>query len=66
MQEERFEPGLPRNLQLQVEAIARRLGCETGEWTLEFKLRDGNLAQTRRHHGPIRNEELAVISTPND
>jgi len=58
MQGNRGAEELPLDLKRQVEALAQRLRCGAGEWTLEFKLRDGRLAQTRRHHGPIRNEEL--------
>lgn len=53
---------LPADLQAAVEAIARRLHCDAGERTLEFRLRDGRLAQTFIHHGPIKNEELARLA----
>lgn len=62
MQGDRAAEDLPLNLKREVEAVARGLKCNVGEWTLEFKLRDGVLMQTRRHHGPIRNEELARLA----
>lgn len=60
MAEQRAE--LTADLQSDVEAVARRLQCDVGERTLEFRFRDGHLAATFLHHGPIRNEELARLA----
>lgn len=62
--DERVSEGVtpPDDVKRQVDAIARRLGCDSGEWILEFKILDGSLANTRRHHGPIRNEELSRLT----
>lgn len=54
------------DLRSQIEAAARRLGCDVGEHTLEFRIRDGHLVQTYLHHGPVRNEELARLSLGGD
>lgn len=59
MAEQGVTDELPTDFQLQVEEVARRLHCDEGEWTIEFQLMAGRLVKTRRHHGPIRNEELA-------
>lgn len=53
---------LPADLQAQVESLARRLKCDVGERTLEFRLSEGRLAKTFLHHGPIKNEELARLA----
>lgn len=60
MAEQRSE--LPHDLQEQVESVARRLQCDVGERTIEFRFRDGHLAATFIHHGPIKNEELARLT----
>lgn len=52
---------LPAELVAQVEAIAKRLGCDAGERTLEFRLADGSLVRSHLHHGPIKNHELEEL-----
>jgi hypothetical protein len=53
---------LPAELVGQVEALARRLGCDSGERQLEFKLVDGRLVRTYLQHGPIKNQELEALA----
>jgi hypothetical protein len=55
-------PELPADLQAEVERVARRLQCDVGERTVEFRFRDGRLAATFLHHGPIKNEELTRLA----
>jgi hypothetical protein len=42
----------------QLEQLARRLGCDTGRWTIELTFVDGKLRDHRLHYGPAGNDAL--------
>lgn len=54
---------LPPDVVEDVEHVARRLGCDDGQWTLEFVVQNGSLFRTFRKHGPITVDELRVLAT---
>jgi hypothetical protein len=54
---------LPPDVAEDVERIARRLGCDDGQWTLEFVVQNGSLFRSFRKHGPITVDELRVLAT---
>lgn len=46
----------------ELRAIARRLGCSEGTWTLEVVLQNGEPFQAFRKHGPIKLGELRALA----
>ncbi len=59
-------PGDPledHTVRTELELLAKRLGMETGHWTLLAEFRDGELRQASRRHGPIGRDELEGLST---
>ena len=53
---------LPDLAQSMIEAIARFMDADRGNWTIELTLEDGKLSRFRRHHGPAGARGLAQFA----
>lgn len=55
-------PIIPADVIADLELIARRLGCDEGEWLMQFKLVGGRFVRAYLHHGPIKRDELVELA----